>query len=166
MKDNNIIIEIKNESERIIECCEYSSKAHFNYSAIWRKRHLTLSLPITIIATLTALIPDTNCKTFFAILTAILAAVQTVLKPQDNQQSHKYAGDNYLSLKNTVRRFKNIELYICDIKEALAYIKKFGELLDKLNTTSPSPSKSAYKKAQKGIKNGESKYKIDTENKE
>lgn len=164
MTDTEITSEIIKESERIEECCEYSSKAHYNDCAKWRKRHFIFSTPIAICAAVTALIPFVSLKNFLAIVTAILAAVQTILKPQVNQQTHKIAGDSYSELRNKVRRFRTIDLHRLDINDASEQIKIYGDTLDKLNTANPSPSEDSYKKAKQGIAYGETEFRADKEN--
>lgn len=164
MTNTEITSEIKKEAERIEECCEYSSKAHYNDCAKWRKRHFVFSTPIAVFAAVTALVPIVEVKNILAIITAILAAIQTILKPQVNQQVHKLAGDSYSGLRNKVRRFRTIDIPRLNIDDLSEQIKIYGDMMDKLNTTNPSPTEKSYKKAKKGIENGETEFRIDKEN--
>ncbi len=156
--------EIIKEADRIEECCEYSSKSHYNTSKEWNICNLCLNIPIAVIAAITVFVPE-EYKTIPAIFTAILAAVQACIHPTDCTKTHKLAADKYLALKNQVRRFKNIELLILDNEKAMKEIKRYGDVLDDYNTVNPQPSQSGYKTAQKGIKNGEADFEVDKEKK-
>ena len=70
----------------------------------------------------------------------------------------------YLALKNQVRRFRNIELLTIDDAKATSEINRYGNLLDNYNTANPQPSKARYKEAKKGIIDGETRFKVDSEN--
>ena len=155
--------EIIKEAKRIEECCEYSSKSHYNTSKTWNICNLCLNIPIAIVAAITVFVPE-EYKYIPAILTAILAAVQACIHPTDCTKIHKIAGDKYLALKNQVRRFRNIELFTIDDKKAASEINRYGNLLDDYNTANPQPSKAGYKEAKKGIMDGETHFKVDQEN--
>ncbi len=159
--DEKLKNEIVKEAERIEECCVCSSKSHYNTSKEWNICNLCFNIPIAIIASISIFVP-LEYKTILAIITAVLAAVQACIHPTDCTKIHKMAADKYLALKNQVRRFKNIELLILDDERATKEIKRFGDILDDYNTVNPQPSKSGYKKAQEGIKNGEADFNIDT----
>lgn len=162
MNDNDLEQRIIKEASRIEECCEYSAKAHYNTSKEWNIGNLCLNIPIAIIAAVVVFIPA-EYKTYPAVLTAVLAAVQACIKPTDCLKVHKMAGDKYLELKNKARRFKNIKIKLLENEEAMKELDKLASILDGYNSVNPQPSRTGYEKARKGIKDGEAQYKVDKE---
>jgi hypothetical protein len=153
------------EAKRIEENCEYSSKGHYNTSDNWSKHNLTLGIPVAICAALTALIPEITIKNILAIITAILAALQTVLKPNEKSQTHKIAAAKYLELKNKTRRFREFDLQRLEVNELGEQIKIYGDMLDEYNSEYPSPSRKGYELAQSDINKGFAEYRVDKEDK-
>ena len=72
------------------------------------------------------------------------------------------AGNNYDSLVGKVRIFETIDCWKGNSAELLSdKLKSYSEERDRLNRDCPQPPPWAYKKAKKGIEEGETDYKVD-----
>lgn len=158
---------IRGEAERIEEDSIHSAKAHFNAGVTWRHRHYWLGVPATIFGALAGASIVKGCPELAALLSlaaTILTALVTFLKPSDWASSHKAAGVQYLALRNDVRVFREIELL--EPEDTCTYSDKLRVLANRrneLNQSSPEIPRRAFKKARKGIDEGEAMYRIDKE---
>lgn len=114
---------------RIEEDCDYSGKAHFNAAGRWDAYHYWLGVPAVVLSTAASAAVFKHYELVAGSLSAvvaILAALQTFLKPSDRAAAHKSAGDQYLSLKNDGRVFREIRLaHACDDQSAIAGLDEF-----------------------------------------
>jgi hypothetical protein len=162
LKDN-----ILKEAKRVKEDCDYSSEEHFIAACRWSKYHWILGLPTAALAVLSgssALSQFDNHNILagiFAMAAALLAAVSTFLNPNQRASCHLNAGNNYRKLRNDTQRFCEIDF----LKDADVVLEKKVKLLakrrDALNMISPQPPEWAYKKAEKRIIEGKTKYEVD-----
>ncbi len=156
--------EIVNECCRVEEDCIYSSKGHFEASALWKKIHLWIGVPSAIlagIASISAFEENTLLAGALAILVAALGAIATFLNPSSKSTEHHSAATSYLELRNRVRRFKNIELPGMDEQEGKERILLFGQQKDDLSSSTPQIPEWAFKKARKNIEEGQADYVAD-----
>lgn len=139
--------------------CTYTSKNHFNSASIWGKLHYFIGLPLVIISAISI----TNCIKWLSITAFILASIQTFISPDKNVNSHRIAGNSYLSLKNLIRGYKEYGIFNHDDKTAMEEIDKFKIKLNQLNESSQMPICFAFGITKKGIDCGETEYEIDKE---
>lgn len=158
---------IINEAKRIEEDSLYSSKGHFYAGQCWTNANLCLggfTAVLSAIAGASALSKFDNHNIVaggLSIVVAGLTAVMTFINPNRKATNHNKAGNNYNSLRNDTRIFHEIEINGIDERKAVDDLKKLNDRRNKLNTESDQIPKWAFKKARKGIEEGEAEYKVD-----
>lgn len=156
---------VHTECARIEEDCTYSSKSHFNASDTWLLRHYLIGIPATllgIIAGAAIIKAAPGIAAICSLISTILAALVTFLKPSERASIHKSIGDQYLALKNDARLFREIELLVITKPNiALDGTKSLVKRRNALNQGSPTIPKKAFQKARSGIEQGEANYIID-----
>ena len=156
---------IVKEAKRIEEDSIYSSKSHYEASRSWNKVYLWLGVPTAIIAGISGISAFEEYKTIAgitAIFAAGLASISTFLNPSSKAQAHYTAGQKFTALKNRTRIFREIEIYNTENLNLNEKILSLSNERDSINETSPQIPRKAFEKARKGIEEGESKYKIDS----
>lgn len=154
------------EAMRIEEDCEHSAKRHFNASFRWERYHMCLGLPSAIVAALSGVSAFNDYSIIagvLAILSTVLTTALIFLKPSERGEHHKSIGNQYLSLRNKTRLFREIEL-IDNIHEAQQRIVELSNQRDELNGSAMNTIQSDFEKAKKDIDDGRSQYAIDKEN--
>ena len=105
----NTIENIKQEAERLKEDCIYSAKGHFESAKFWRRLYYWLMifsiLSFCLSFTLT-LLDSQLCTVISSFITVILI----FLNPQEKYLSHQNSGNKFLSLRNQIRIFNDIEI--------------------------------------------------------
>ena len=164
---NATLEKIKTEIQRIEEDCIHSGKAHFNAGERWTALNSWLGVPSV---TLSALAGTAFFKDYAAVaggmsaVVAILTSLMTFLKPSERGAAHKSAGDQYLTLRNDARIFREIEIgQACDAPAAIATLAAFTKRRNELNQASPQFANRDYQKAKKGIDAGEATHVVDEE---
>jgi hypothetical protein len=158
-------IAIRTELERIEEDCIHSGKSHFNAHERWSRFHYWLGIPSVILSSIAGLAffkdyPDIGGA--IASVVAVLTALSTFLKPYERAASHKSSGDQYLSLRNDARVFRQIRLEnACDDQTAINSLDEFTKRRNELNQASPQFSTSDFNRARDGIDAGESTHAVD-----
>jgi len=157
------------EARRIEEDCLYSAKGHFVAANFWTNFHLWIGVPTAILAAIagaSALSQFDNHNIvagILAIIVTALTAVTTFLNPNEKVNSHLNAGNKYNSLRNKARIFCEIDS--CgennSIQELTKQLKELAKQRDELNQNSPQIPGWAFKRAKKGIEEGEANYKVD-----
>lgn len=159
------------EAKRVEEDSLYSAKGHFVAANFWTNFRLWIGVPTAILSAIagaSALSQFDNHNVIagiLAITVTALTAVTTFLNPNEKANSHQSAGNKYNSLRNKARIF--FEIDSCGESANQELIKRAKELTkkrDELNQNSPQIPRWAYKKARKGIEEGEADYKVDSEN--
>jgi hypothetical protein len=160
--------EIIKEAKRIEESLLYSSKGHYAAAHFWSNFHLSVGIPMVLI---TGLASASAVKTFdtAGVVTAVLSIVAvaltsliTFLNPNEKASAHRTAGHNYDSLMSTVRIFWSVECLRTEDETILAdKLTQYSEHKSKLNQTCLQIPKFAYKRAKKGIEDGEGTFKAD-----
>lgn len=149
---------LEEEARRIENDVHYSAKGHYEEANYWSGLHLLLGIPTTIasaIAGVSALAQFDNHATLagiLAIIVATLAGITTFLHPDGMATTHQSTGSKYTSLRNRVRAFYTVDIYMGGSElELLEALKSLAAQRDELNETSPPISDRAYKKARKKI---------------
>ena len=154
------------EAQRIEEDAIHSAKSHLNAADTWNRRHYWLGVPATVVTALAgaAVIKDlTLAAQLCALAGAILTGLLTFLKPTDRAAKHKSSGDQYLSLRNDVRVFREVELKdVGGRKSAPTRLKALSQRRNELNQSSPDIPRVAFEQARRGIEAGEATYRVDS----
>lgn len=155
--------EITKECIRLEEDCSYSSKGHYENANIWSKIHLILGIPIVVISAFLGVYASQNYdwKEYILILVAILAALQTFLKADEKNIRHKNSGDKFKCIKDASRILRTIEINQLNEQELITKLNQLRKEYDSLNQLSLQINTLAYKKARKGIKEGQAHHSID-----
>jgi len=156
---------VRQELMRIEEDCVHSGKAHFNAGDRWSRYHFWLGVPavaLSAIASTAFFAEQPVIGGLLAASVAILTALQTFLKPSERSSAHKSAGDQYLSLRNDSRVFREIRLdTVCDDQAALDGLDEFTKRRRELNLSSPQFSRGDFEIARRGIEEGEALHAVD-----
>lgn len=149
---------MQEEAKRIENDVHYSAKGHYEEANYWSGLHLLLGVPITIfsaIAGASALAPFDNHAVFagfLAIIAATLSGIMTFLHPDKKATTHQSAGSKYTTLRNRVRTFSGLRLYVEESEqELLEELKSLAAQRDELNEASLPISDRAFKIARKRI---------------
>jgi hypothetical protein len=159
---------MNNELRRIEEDAIHSAKGHFESSRIWSKVHYCIGLPSAILSAwsgLEAIKQDTNFAFLLAMLGAALIAINTFLNPSEKAERHHSAGNQYKSLQNQARIFREVRLSLLNEAEAMEEFTALAATRDQLNEANPSPMRLGFLWGRKGIENGEAMYAIDKKGK-
>ncbi len=158
-----IIKELIAEAKRIEEDSIHSAKSQFEASNNWKKINLWLGIPAAIFSGVTgiSILNDWSpvigaCLSLFA---AALISLITFLNPNQKSNTHLNSGNNYLSLRNKSRFFRNISIRAN--KDTSILSKKLRLLADErdtLNKSSPQFSRKNFEKARRSIEDGEATY--------
>jgi hypothetical protein len=164
--------EIIREAKRLEESTLYSMKGHHVASNGWSRRNLWLGLPVVIISALVGATtfsqyaetyPELKVLAGLLSLTiAVLSGITTFLNPNEKENAHLNAAHGYDKLNNEARLFWSVECW--QEESDLVLTSKLRELIDRkdvLNSGSPQIPGWAYKKAKKGIEDGEAKFELD-----
>ena len=156
---------IKAEIKRLEEDCVHSGKSHFNAAARWSFYNSIIGVPSIALSALagTAFFKDYAVAAgMMSSVVAVLTALMTFLKPSERAAAHKGAGDQYLTLRNDARVFREIEIdHACDVPAAIAALSGFTKRRNELNQASPQFADRDRKKARAGIEAGEATHEVD-----
>lgn len=156
---------IKAEVERIEEDCIHSGKLHFNAGSQWSLYHYWIGIPSVVlsVAAGAAFFKDYGIvASFMSAIVAVLTSLVTFLKPSERAAIHKSAGDQYLTLRNDARIFREIEIdHARDATAAIATLASLTKRRNELNQASPQVSDRDRKKARAGIEAGEATHIVD-----
>ncbi len=156
---------ISDELLRMEEDCIHSGKSHFNASARWNRWNYWFGIPSVVLSTAagTAFFKDyTLVAGIMASTVAILSGLMTFLKPAEKSNSHKNSGDQYLSLRNDSRVFREVSL-LQDLAEGAAVegMEGLTKRRNELNQASPLFSDRDFKRAKRGIDAGQARHAVD-----
>ena len=168
-KDVSLTYEaIVKEAKRMEENCLHTSKSHFVTAHFWNNFHLWIGIPTIILAAIAGTIAFADFQYhnliagIISIIVTILTAVATFLNPKESSNTHHNAGSNYDSLLTRVRIFWTIDCRREESIDVLAgKLKEFSEQRERLNRDCSQPPKWAYRRAKKGIEQGEGAHEVD-----
>jgi hypothetical protein len=156
---------IQTELRRIEEDCTYSGKAHFNAGVRWSGYHNLLGIPSVILSALAGAAFFKNHGDIAGVMSSIVAimtSLMTFLKPSERAAAHKGSGDQYISLRNDARVFREIHLAsACDDQAAMSGLGEFTKRRNELNQASMQVSKADFARARQGIEEGEALHVAD-----
>lgn len=159
---------IRAELQRIEEDCIHSGKAHFNAGNRWARYHYCLGVPSVVLSALAGAAFFKSYAEIAGIMSAIVAiltSLMTFLKPSERAAAHKASGDQYLTLRNDARVFREIRLaYACDEQAAIAGMDEFTKRRNELNQASAQFSRKDFEIARAGIDKGEAAHRVDQRN--
>lgn len=156
---------IQAELQRIEEDCIHSGKAHFNAGDRWARYHYWLGIPSVVLSALAGAAFFKSYGDIAGIMSAIVAiltSLMTFLKPSERAAAHKGSGDQYLTLRNDARVFREIRLaHACDEQAAIAGMDEFTKRRNELNQASAQFSRKDFEIARAGIDQGEAAHRVD-----
>jgi len=161
MKDD-FTKQMTKELLRIEEDCEHSAKRHFNASNRWENYHLLLGIPSAVIAAIAGASAFNNYPILagvLAITSTALTTVLTFLKPSERSEKHQAIGNQYLSLRNKTRLFRELDLK--NEEESKNMILELSATRDDLNSSALNTTRKDYELAKQDIDEGRAKYKVD-----
>ncbi|WP_299714519.1 SLATT domain-containing protein [Tardiphaga sp.] len=163
--DVNVITKIRNELSRMEEDCTHSGKAHFNANMRWTRWNYVFGVPSIVLSAAagTAFFKDyASAAGMMATCVTVLTALMTFLKPSERASEHKNSGDQYLSLRNDARVFREIEIeLIVEEPAAVAGMNSLTTRRNELNQASPQFSASDFQRAKAGVDAGEALHAVD-----
>lgn len=151
---------IVEELQRLEEDCLYTSKNHFNNAMIDSYLHYILGILLIICATVSTQYSNIN----IAIISTIIASLQTFISPNKKAEKHQLHGNRFLSLKKVIRQYRLIGFYLDDGEKILSQINTYTDKIAEYNNSAPEITPIAYMMTKAGIKAGEHIY--DVENQE
>ncbi len=161
---------IISEVKRIEEDSMYSSKGHFYAGQCWVNVNLCIggfAAILSAIAGASALSQFDNYNIIggsLSIIVMALTAIITFINPSEKAIIHQKAGNQYSALRNNARIFQTIKIEKIDNEKAIDELENLNNKRNELNLESNQIPKWAFKKARKGIEDGESDYKVDKNN--
>jgi hypothetical protein len=147
------------------EDCTHSGKAHFNAALRWTRWNYFFGLPSVALSAAAGAAFFKDYAVIAGVMSSgvtVLTALMTFLKPSEKAAEHKNSGDQYLSLRNDARVFREIELgQVADDVAAIAGMNGFTTRRNELNQASPQFATRDFKKAKRGIDRGEALHAVD-----
>lgn len=168
MENEEIIINIKKEAQRILEDCEYSAKGHFESAKCWRYCNYILMIASIVSVCGSSVFVYSDLDKFWSGIIAISSSIVTMLlvflNPQEKYLSHYNSGNRFLTLRNKTRIFLEIESKAMNTEQQRQTLKELDSKRGSLNETSLPISNIAYKSAKKQIEiDKNTRYKVDKE---
>lgn len=166
MIDKDLRHRLEAELLRIEEDSIHSSKEQYNAGVRYGDYHLRLGVPAAALSAVAGAASFAGqwelAAGFLSVAVAILASLQTFMKPSERAAAHKSAGDQFLALKNDARVLREVRLAIMpsDLEGTVA-VEALAKRRNELNAASPQCSRSDFEKARAGIEAGEATYRVD-----
>ncbi len=158
-------------AKKLIVSATYAGQGHLEESTRWAWWDAWLGVPATLGTTLLAAGASVsallNAQPFVTASIALLATacstVRVFFKTEVLTQSHGLKGNQYLSLRNEARLFKDLDLLsTITIDELQARIKDLWQRYNALNELPPLRySRNSYEVAKRNIAAGEQDYEND-----
>jgi hypothetical protein len=156
---------IATELSRLGEDCVHSSKKQFNAADRWNRWNYVLGMPSIVLSALTGAAFMKDLPLAAGLLASALTgltALMTFLKPSERASAHKASGDQYLTLCQDARRFREINLpYLCDDLAAQSFLTEYAKRVSDLNAASRQCSRADFERARAGIKEGQASHEVD-----
>jgi len=160
---------LSNEAQRIEEDALFSGKGHYNACGPWQTRHRWLGSTSAILSALAAGVAAQKgaapvIVVTLSVLAAALTAVVTFLKPNEEADRHRRAGDAHFAIKNRARIFRTVEMEADGADEAklVDALKALSADLDAARSSAPAIPEDAYQKAKQAIETEKTaNYRVD-----
>lgn len=158
---SKMITEAKNLEEDVL----YSEKGHFSIATVWKRVHLALGIPSSILAAaagVSALKQYPNVAAGLAITVAVLTALITFLNPEKAAAAHHKAGVQYNILRGKLRRLHSIDLADqVPNTELRARLEALAEEKARIMEKAPHIGRFAYWLGKRSIGRKEHEYETD-----
>jgi len=139
----------------------YTSQTNFVQATFYDGLNFWLGIPATVAAAaaVTSIITDWSSVAagVFALIAALLAAVQTFVAPERRATEHKQQGAAYRQLQADARIFRTIDNQRMDEKARRMRLDELLRRRAELNVRN-RPNDRAFKKAQKKVHSGDLSY--------
>ena len=156
---------IKKENKRIEEDCIYSAKGHFESAKFWRHLYYWLMIfsILSLCLSFTLTLPDSQlCTVICSLISSFITVILIFLNPQEKYLSHQNSGNKFLSLRNQIRIFNDIEIKNSNyIDEYAKRLIEFSKERNALNNNSLPIAETGYKNAKKQIEEETHIYEVD-----
>ncbi len=159
------------EAKKLIVTATYAGQGHLEESTRWVWWDAWLGVPATLGTTLLAAGASVSAlldaqplvTATIALLATACSTVRVFFKTEDLTQSHGLKGNQYLSLRNEARIFKDLDLLAAVSAEELqARLKDLWQRYNALNELPPLRySRNSYEGAKRNIAAGEQDYEND-----
>lgn len=160
-----LLANVRTEVLRVEEDCTHSSKSHFNAAARWTTYNRRLGITSIVLSALAGPAFLGNYPGLAGLMSgiaAVLTTLLTFLKATERAVAHKTAGDQYLTLRNEARVFREIMLsHNPNSTFAITRMTELTKRRDDLNLKSPQFSDQDRLLARKGIDEGEATHVVD-----
>ena len=145
----------------------YSAQGQFEQAKQWRMINLFLGVPasgLAAISGVTALAATAGriAAGVLALAAAAFGGVLTTINAAHRMNQASAAANAYLEIQTAARQAREIDLPEISIEEARAALAELTARRDEQNKTAEPPSRRAYKKASRNIRQGGQKYEIDS----
>ena len=127
------------ETYRLEEDCIYSAKGHFESAKKWRYLYYLLMFfsILTLILSVSNIFTNfSNLSVIFNIITGFVTVIIIFLNPQEKYISHQNSGNHFLSLRNKIRIFREIEISSLELNQKIEKISFLSKKRDELNINS------------------------------
>jgi hypothetical protein len=166
MIETELSKKLETELLRVEEDTLYSSKSQYSAGQRFSTRHVWLGVPAAALSALAGAASFSGqfdiAAGLISISVAVLAALQTFMKPAEQAAAHKAAGDQYLSLRNDARLLREIKLPLMEEPtEAVTALEVMVKRRNDLNASSPQVSRGDFERARRGIESGEATHAVD-----
>lgn len=154
----------KKECQRIEEDATHSSKGHYNDSGIWLKIYYAIGLPMVVCSAVSGFAfftKNLEHAGYLSLVVTTLALLQIFIKADDKSIQHKNSADELNHLKNEVRRLRKIKTEILSKEKLMEELDVLAGKYSQIIRISLPISNYAFRKAKKGIEEGQSKYLTD-----
>jgi hypothetical protein len=143
----------------------YTSQTNFVQATFFDRLNFWLGIPATIAAAAaaTSIMADWSnvAAGIFALLAALLAAVQTFVAPERRATEHKQQGVAYRQLQGDARVFRTVDYAQMDAAARRMRLDELVRRRTELNVRN-RPNERAFKKAQKKIASGDLRYDVES----
>lgn len=159
-------VSLKDELSRIEESATYSAQGQFETAKAWRAANNWLGGLAAVAATIagSAALASESLRVLAGVLSLIAAAIGAVITtatPAAKAQLSTESGNKYLSLQAQSRQARDVYANQQEQETANRKLKQLTERQEEINSASPLIPKWAYKRAQKGINEGDQRYSVD-----
>jgi hypothetical protein len=170
MSDKETLKQINIEIKKLMIDCIYSGRGHQQTGQFWSAINHKLGIPGIIISSIlgvgaagTALLGNKWISATLAILSVVLAGLNSFLKPNDISDIHLIKGAQFISIRNRARLLQKVEISSgISVKDIITKLTLLRAEYDGLNIKPPrNIPRFAYIAAKKNIAKGESDYEND-----
>ncbi|MCK5019439.1 MAG: SLATT domain-containing protein [Candidatus Peribacteraceae bacterium] len=156
------------ETRRLEEDVEHSEKNHYVSACFWRNIYMGIGVMNAILAAIAgcSALSDFENHSFYsamlAVVIMILSGVLAFMSPHEKSHQYKILGDDYNALRNDIRILREVKIdTFVDEKDLIEELEKLKKRKDEINKRNFLIFNKHYKRARKGIEDGEAEYKID-----